>query len=155
MFCSFTGNWLNPVRCLLVCFPGDFSPFKLPSGAFFSLRCLIYKVHAVPGGTLLLYKTSSRLSRTFFRRFLTSDPISYDQQLFKFTTLRKLCQELFSEVFELSLLCRMRQLFYVTTSCVYCQVLFSFSLCRSAHRGDSLIRLPYPLPFVNYFFQVF
>ena len=45
-----------------------------PSGASFSLRCLIYKVHAVPGGTLLLYKTSSRLSRTFFRSFLASGP---------------------------------------------------------------------------------
>ena len=45
-----------------------------PSGAFFSLRCLIYKVHAVPGGTLLLYSISFRLSRTFFRSFLTSGP---------------------------------------------------------------------------------
>ena len=69
MFCSFTGNWLNPVRCLLVRFPGDFSPFKRPSGAFFSLRCLIYKVHAVPVGTLLLYSTSFRLSSTFFKSF--------------------------------------------------------------------------------------
>ena len=81
----------------MVCFPGDFSPFKHPSGAFFSLRCLIYKVHAVPGGTLLLYSTSSRLSRTFSRSFLTSDPFSYQQQLFKFTTFTKLCQELFSK----------------------------------------------------------
>ena len=45
-----------------------------PSGAFFLLRCLIYKVHAVPGGTLLLYVASSRLSRTFFKSFLTSGP---------------------------------------------------------------------------------
>ena len=45
-----------------------------PSGASFSLRCLIYKVHAVPGGTLLLYVVSSRLSRTFFRKFLAPGP---------------------------------------------------------------------------------
>ena len=62
---------IDSTRCaaFLVRFPGDFSPFQRPSGAFFSLRCLIYKVHAVPGGTLLLYSTSSRLSRTFFKVF--------------------------------------------------------------------------------------
>ena len=41
-----------------------------PSGASFSLRCLIYKVHAVPGGTLLLYSISFRLSRTFLTFFI-------------------------------------------------------------------------------------
>ena len=47
----------------------EFLPKSYPSGAFFSLRCLIYKVHAVSGGTLLFYQTSSRLSRTFFKVF--------------------------------------------------------------------------------------
>jgi hypothetical protein len=37
------------------------------SGAFFSLRCLIYKVHAAFGGTLLLYQHSGALSTAFFR----------------------------------------------------------------------------------------
>ena len=54
-----------------------------PSGASFSLRCLIYKVHAVPGGTLLLYSISFRLSRTFFRSFLTSDPSHISSNLFR------------------------------------------------------------------------
>ena len=54
-----------------------------PSGASFSLRCLIYKVHAVPGGTLLLYLISFRLSRTFFRSFLTSDPSRISSNLFR------------------------------------------------------------------------
>ena len=54
-----------------------------PSGASFSLRCLIYKVHAVPGGTLLLYSISFRLSRTFFRSFLTSDPSRISSNLFR------------------------------------------------------------------------
>ena len=54
-----------------------------PSGASFSLRCLIYKVHAVPGGTLLLYSISFRLSRTFFRSFLTSDPSCISSNLFR------------------------------------------------------------------------
>ena len=40
-----------------------------PAGAFFSLRCLIYKVHAVFGGTLPLYEIHSRLSSTFFKFF--------------------------------------------------------------------------------------
>ena len=54
-----------------------------PSGASFSLHCLIYKVHAVPGGTLLLYSISFRLSRTFFRSFLTSDPSRISSNLFR------------------------------------------------------------------------
>ncbi|WP_418725527.1 hypothetical protein, partial [Dysosmobacter sp.] len=44
----------------------DLSQKKRPSGAFFSLRCLIYKVHAAPGGILLLYQVSLHLSTTFF-----------------------------------------------------------------------------------------
>ena len=97
MFCSSTGNWLNPVRCLLVRFPGDFSPFKRPSGAFFLLRCLIYKVHAVPGGTLLLYSTSSRLSSTFSKVF-DARSVFVSAATFKFTTFVKLCQELFRKL---------------------------------------------------------
>ena len=54
-----------------------------PSGAFFSLRCLIYKVHAAPGGTLLLYLISSRLSRTFFQKFLTPGPSRIRSNLFR------------------------------------------------------------------------
>ena len=40
------------LRQLFVRFSGDFSPSKLTSGAFFSLRCLIYKVHAAPSGKI-------------------------------------------------------------------------------------------------------
>ena len=66
-----------------------------PSGASFSLRCLIYKVHAVPGGTLLLYVVSSRLSRTFFKSFWRPvRPVS--RQPVQTTTLFRRCQEVFS-----------------------------------------------------------
>ena len=91
----------------------------------------------------------------FFQSFLTPDPFSYQQQLFKFTTFAKLCQELFSEVFGFLPSHQTRQLFYVTTSRGRCQVLFSFPLCRSAHRGDSLVRIPCPPSFVNTFFPLF
>ena len=55
----------------LVRFPGDFSPFQRPSGAFFSLRCLIYKVHAVPGGVLLILQDLFLFVKNFFQKFLT------------------------------------------------------------------------------------
>jgi len=35
--------------------------------------------------------------KRFFQSFLTPDPFSYQQQLFKFTTFAKLCQELFQK----------------------------------------------------------
>ena len=44
---------------------------KRPSGAFFSLRCLIYKVHAVTGGTLFSITAFISLVNTFFQSFLT------------------------------------------------------------------------------------
>ena len=68
------GNWLNPSPATSSALFCDLSQSSLPSGAFFSLRCLIYKVHAVSGGTLSLYQASSRLSRTFFKSFLTPGP---------------------------------------------------------------------------------
>ena len=155
MFCSSTGNWLNPVCCLLVRFPGDFSPFKRPSGAFFSLRCLIYKVHAVPGGTLLLYSTSFRLSSTFFKSFWRPIRFRISSNFLSLPHSRSFVKNFFSEVFGFLLSRHTRQLFYVTTSCGHCQVLFSFPLCRSAHGGDSLVRIPRLPTFVNTFFQFF
>ena len=47
----------------------DFSRESLPSGAFFSLRCLIYKVHAVPGGTLLILQNLFEFVKYFFQKF--------------------------------------------------------------------------------------
>ena len=47
----------------------DFSHESLPSGAFFSLRCLIYKVHAVPGGTLLILQNLFEFVKYFFQKF--------------------------------------------------------------------------------------
>ena len=155
MFCSFTGNWLNPVRCLLVRFPGDLSPFKRPSGAFFSLRCLIYKVHAVPGGILPLYQTSFRLSSTFFKVFWRPIRFCISSNFLSLPHSWSFVKNFFSEVFDFSLSRQTRQLFYLTTSRGRCQVLFSFPLCRSAHRGDSLVRIPRPPSFVNTFFQFF
>ena len=47
------------------------------------VHCLIYKIHARFCGTLLLYSISFRLSRTFFRSFLTSDPSRISSNLFR------------------------------------------------------------------------
>ena len=114
------------LRQLLVRFSGDFSPSKLTSGAFFSLRCLIYKVHAAPGGTLLLYRTFRSLSRTFFKVFWHFLVELYQQQPFYFITFKARCQLpflLFSEVFQLT-----------------------------PALPDSFVRIPNPSPFVNTFF---
>ena len=119
----------------------DFSHESLPSGAFFSLRCLIYKVHAVLGGTLLLYQTSFRLSRTFFRKFFDARSVSYHQQLFKFTIPFSLCQELFSKFFRRGI-----SIWPLSPP---------LSRRRGAHRADSFVRIPDHPPFVNGFLQVF
>ena len=97
-----------------------------PSGAFFSLRCLIYKVHAAPGGTLLLYLISSRLSRTFFQKFLTPGPSRIRSNLF-----------------------RLPHFSFAVKS-------FFLSLSAAAHhRADSFVRIPNPFHFVNTFFHLF
>ena len=76
----------------------EFLPKRDPSGAFFSLRCLIYKVHAVSGGTLLLQQTSFRLSRTFFRSFRPA--IRFAQQQLRQNNISfAVCQLLFSRFF--------------------------------------------------------
>ena len=46
--------------------------FRASAGAFFSLHCLIYKVHTVLNGSLLFYHTHIRLSSAFFKTFQTS-----------------------------------------------------------------------------------
>ena len=88
-------NWLLRTWQLLGRFLRDFSQESVPSGAFFSLRCLIYKVHAASGGTLLLYMTSFRLSRTFFKVFWLFPVRRCTQQLFYCITLSSVCQEVF------------------------------------------------------------
>ena len=45
--------------------------WKRPSGAFFSLRCLIYKVHAVSGGTFAILTSFISFVKYFFQSFLT------------------------------------------------------------------------------------
>ena len=97
-----------------------------PSGAFFSLRCLIYKVHAVPGGTLLLYSISFRLSRTFFQKFLTPGPSRIRSNLFRLPHFSLAVKSFF------------------------------LSLSAAAHhRADSFVRIPNPPSLVNTFFPLF
>ena len=75
----------------------DFSHERLPSGAFFSLRCLIYKVHAVLGGTLLILAHRLSLVKNFFQVLFGSfDVFNAVQQLFHVITSDSVCQELFS-----------------------------------------------------------
>ena len=155
MFCSSTGNWLNPACCLLVRFPGDFSPFKRPSGAFFSLRCLIYKVHAVPGGTLLLYSTSFRLSSTFFKSFWRPIRFRISSNFLSLPHSRSFVKNFFQKLSTFRFRVRRGNFFMLPHLVVAVKYFFSFPLCRSAHRGDSLVRIPRPPSFVNTFFPLF
>ena len=105
--------------------PCDFSQKSLPSGAFFSLRCLIYKVHAVPGGTLLILQNLIEFVKYFFQKFLM-----FSTQFCTFSNFFKLPQSArfvknffrkFSTLFAVNLSGNFRQ---VTTLCGCCQVFF-------------------------------
>ena len=123
----------------------DFSHESLPSGAFFSLRCLIYKVHAVPGGTLLrnivIILNFIPFVKNFFQKFFDARSVSYHQQLFKFTIPFSLCQELFSKFFRRSV-----SIWPLSPP---------LSRRRGVYRADSFVRIPDHPPFVNGFLQVF
>ena len=75
IFAAFPRNWQPRTRQLFGLLSRDLSQESAPSGAFFSLRCLIYKVHASSAERRLLYIASFRLSRTFFKVFW--HPIRY------------------------------------------------------------------------------
>ena len=66
--------------------------FSVPSGAFRSFRCLIYKVHAASAERCLVYQKQFSLSRTFFKFFQTflfrhlHSPFSWTAQLEYHTT---------------------------------------------------------------------
>ena len=105
--------------------------WKRPSGAFFSLRCLIYKVHAVSGGTFAILTSFISFVKYFFQSFLT-----FSIQMSAVATLlgyhiRKSLSSTFFEVFSKSSV---------------------FQLSRRLI-GDSLVRIPRVSPFVNTFFQ--
>ena len=59
--CCFHENWLLAIHPQLRLL------FRASAGAFFSLHCLIYKVHTVLNGSLLFYHIHIRLSSTFFK----------------------------------------------------------------------------------------
>ena len=119
----------------------DFSHESLPSGAFFSLRCLIYKVHAVSGGTLLLYSASSRLSRTFFQKFSTLSPHCFRSNFLSLPHHLRFVKNFFSKFFRRSV-----SIWPLSPP---------LSRRRGAHRADSFVRIPDHPPFVNGFLQVF
>ena len=132
----------------------DSSQKSLPSGAFFSLRCLIYKVHAVPGGTLLILQNLFEFVKYFFQKFLTFS-IQYCnfQQLFQFTTIRSLCQELFQKVFNI-VRCKLEwQLSTSYHTLWLLSSVFSSTLWRSAYRADSFVRIPKAVQKVNPLFR--
>ena len=135
--------------------PRDCSQESVPSGAFFSLRCLIYKVHAASGGTLLLYITSSRLSRTFFRSFLTSDPFCISSNFLSLPHSGSFVKNFFQEVlnFRFPVICG--NLFRLPHLVAAVKWFFLPTLWRSHHRADSFVRIPDHPPFVNGFLQSF
>ena len=105
--------------------------WKRPSGAFFSLRCLIYKVHAVSGGTFAMLTSFISLVKYFFQSFLTF-------VIRMFSAATRLSYHIFSSLSS-------------TFLKFFQKVLFSLS--RRSLIGDSLVRIPRVSPFVNTFFQ--
>ena len=91
----------------------------------------------------------------FFQSFFDVTRSSQEQQLFKFTTLGSVCQELFSEVFE----ARFRYLsgnhFRLPHLVAAVKWFFLPTLWRSLHRADSFVRIPKTSSFVNAFLQSF
>ena len=90
----------------------------------------------------------------FFQSFFDVTRSSQEQQLFKFTTLGSVCQELFSEVFE----ARFRYLsgnhFRLPHLVAAVKCFFHFTLWRSDYRADSFVRIPNHSAFVNTIFQL-
>ena len=137
----------------------------LPSGAFFSLRCLIYKVHTTWCWTLLIITCCLSLVKNFFQVFSqVSDVFCHRQQLLHLTTSCGRCQELFSNPFSSPTTCRRQQLFKFSTRSGHCQDLFSDDstpwprlaplVCSlSASLADSLVRIPRFSSVVKNFFS--
>ena len=98
-----------------------------------SLRCLIYKVHAVSGGTFCIITAFISLVKHFFQSFLT-----FAIRLLSAATLLSYhtCKDLSSTFLN----------FFKT---------FSFQTPPQHRSADSLVRIPRPNPFVNTFFRIF
>ena len=93
--------------------------------------------------------------KNFFQSLFDVARSSQEQQLFEFTTLRSICQELFLEVFELgsrSISGNFRRLPHLVAAV---KRFFHPALRRSAYRADSFVRIPNLSPFVNTFFAFF
>ena len=105
-------------------------------------------------GGAIYCTTELRVCQELFLSFRSRTRSSQEQQLFKFTTLRSACQELFSEVFELGFrsisgnLCRLPHLVAAVKR------FFLPALRRSAYRTDSFVRIPNLSPFVNTFLRL-
>ena len=128
----FPGNRLNPVlKRLLVLLNRD---SEASVWCFLkSLRCLIYKVHAVSGGTFCIITAFISLVKHFFQSFLT-----FAIRLLSAATLlgyhtRKDLSSTFSNFFKT----------------------FAFQTPPRHLSADSLVRIPLHLPFVNTFFRLF
>ena len=107
--------------------------WERPSGAFFSLRCLIYKVHAVSGGTFAMLTSFISLVKYFFQSFLTFViQLLSAATLLSYHTFRSLSST-FLNFFKI----------------------FSFRTPPRHRSADSLVRIPRRNPFVNSFFQIF
>jgi hypothetical protein len=113
----------------------------LLSGAFFSLHCLIYKVHAALSGTFFILPNQLPFVKNFFQLFLTRSRLIFG-----------CCRLAFV----------LAELVYLTRFSAPCQELF-FSLFNTftlypfvpPSLADSLVRIPDHDPFVNAFFHLF
>ena len=98
-----------------------------------SLRCLIYKVHAVSGGTFCIITAFISLVKYFFQSFLTFViRLLSAATLLSYHTFRSLSST-FLNFFKL----------------------FTFQTPPRHRSADSLVRIPLHLPFVNTFFRLF
>ena len=104
-----------------------------PSGAFFSLRCLIYKVHAVSRRNIAIIQNFISFVKNFFQKFFDGRSVSYRSNFLSLTR-----HPYFVKYFFQSFLTKF------------------FSCARFRHlSADSFVRIPPRFPFVNAFFQVF
>ena len=92
--------------------------------------------------------------KNFFQSFFDAARSSQEQQLFKFTTLVSVCQELFEEVFELRFRVIRGNLFRLPHLVAAVKWFFHSTLRRSAYRADSFVRIPDLSRFVNTFFKL-
>ena len=102
-----------------------------------------------------MYITSFRLSRTFFKSFLTSGPLCISSNFLSLPHSGSFVKNFFQKFlnFRFPLICG--NFLSLPHRAVAVKCFFLFTLWRSAYRADSFVRIPDHPSFVNAFLQSF